>query len=78
MAAGDGMATDKSVEAMRAPGMFFQHRGWGFIDKCPHCVATNIKRVNANQITCGSMGCRAKQNNARKAARQGKAVSGAQ
>lgn len=34
------------------------NRNWGYVEKCPHCEATNIKRVNKQQITCGKQACK--------------------
>ena len=43
----------------------FSRHNWGHVAQCPHCPATNIRRVNKRQITCGSPECRRKQNNLR-------------
>ena len=45
-------------------------RDYGFIEKCPHCNAVNIKRITANQITCGKITCREKQNAAARRLRE--------
>jgi len=34
------------------------NRNWGFVAKCPHCDATNIRRITKGQITCGALKCR--------------------
>jgi hypothetical protein len=34
------------------------NRNWGYVEKCPYCSATNIKRVSKKQITCGKPACR--------------------
>ena len=50
------------------PGVVISNRkpdgspSWGYIEKCPHCSATNIVRVSPNQKTCGKIPCQAKAN----------------
>lgn len=47
----------------RGDGLYMRRDHYGDVT-CPHCQAT-VGKVNASQITCGSMSCRSKQNKAR-------------
>ena len=42
----------------------FPQGNWGYVEKCPHCPATNIKRNTKNQKTCGKDACRLAQKRA--------------
>jgi hypothetical protein len=48
-------------------GYITSRNNWGFVEKCPYCERTNIKRVAKKQITCGSAACRAARIKAKRA-----------
>ena len=49
------------MSLMPGQGYYMRMSGYGTIEKCPHCTATNIDKSHKNQVTCGKLSCREKQ-----------------